>query len=142
MQSSYLNQLCGTPFPFLTLCNEMYPSISSEFQKEPSHATSSAPPQPHFFNFEDAVATGIPVPLANQNNPDPSPPLPVNNASHSISSGPWSTSLCGCFSDLNSCEYFSCTHTYTVIMDGPCYILILYVTKSLFSKHLCGAIAW
>ncbi|KAJ6312514.1 hypothetical protein OIU77_014107 [Salix suchowensis] len=80
----------------------MYPSISSEFQKESSYATSSAPPQPHFSSFEDAVATGIPVPLGNQNNHDPSRPRRLNNASHSLSSGPWSTSLCDCFSDLNS----------------------------------------
>ncbi|KAJ6324499.1 hypothetical protein OIU76_011737 [Salix suchowensis] len=82
----------------------MYPSISSEFQKESSYATSSAPPQPHFSSFEDAVATGIPVPLGNQNNHDPSRPRRLNNASHSLSSGPWSTSLCDCFSDLNSFE--------------------------------------
>lgn len=117
----------------------MYPSISSEFQKEPSHATSSAPPQPRFFNYEDAVATGLPVPLANQNNPDPSPPLPFNNASHSLSSGPWSTSLCGCFSDLNSCEYFLCTHIYiqSLWMDR-----VTVLIRCQYQKFIFKALVW
>jgi hypothetical protein len=33
-------------------------------------------------------------------------------------------------------------HMQSLWMDRTCYSLIFDVTKSLFSKHLCGAIAW
>uniref|UniRef100_A0A6N2N166 Uncharacterized protein n=1 Tax=Salix viminalis TaxID=40686 RepID=A0A6N2N166_SALVM len=119
-------------FPYLNLSNKMYPSISSEFQKESSYATSSAPPQPHFSDYEDPVATGIPVPLANQNNHDPSRPRRLNNASHSLSSGPWSTTCgmsgtlytlilcltgCSCF---YSCFYRSKLRGQFFLEESPC----------------------
>ncbi|XP_002529141.4 protein PLANT CADMIUM RESISTANCE 11 isoform X2 [Ricinus communis] len=90
----------------------MYPSISNDFQMEPSssssYSTPSAPPYPALLTptplsakiEEPMTATGIPVSLPTQITRPPST-LDASNNLHSPVA--WSTGLCGCFEDVRSC---------------------------------------